>query len=169
MTEEIWEQIRNCEMLLLGIGGQLAVKDENEAQIDEVYDILAALTKGRNFFAISSNTDGKLTDGRLLKLLTAAPKLEGQEKQWEAYMKWLSCSLSHRLTILELGEGFADPMVMRWPFERAVSMHQKACLIRVHPLLYQIPAELKDRGIGVKQDCFSFVRELGQKLSQEAD
>ena len=62
-----------------------------------------------------------------------------------------------------LGEGFADPMVMRWPFEKVLSMHQKATLIRVHPLLYQIPAELNGRGIGVKQDCISFVREIKEK------
>ena len=110
MTQEVWNKIINSEMLLIGIGTQLSVKEDNEKQIDEVYDTLAKLAKGRNCFVITSNTDQKLLDGRISKFLTAAPKVEGQEKQWEAYMNWLSCSLTHELTILELGEGFADPM-----------------------------------------------------------
>ena len=108
MTQEVWNKIINSEMLLIGIGTQLSVKEDNEKQIDEVYDTLAKLAKGRNCFVITSNTDQKLLDGRISKFLTAAPKVEGQEKQWEAYMNWLSCSLTHELTILELGEGFAD-------------------------------------------------------------
>ena len=112
MTQEVWNKIINSEMLLIGIGTQLSVKEDNEKQIDEVYDTLAKLAKGRNCFVITSNTDQKLLDGRISKFLTAAPKVEGQEKQWEAYMNWLSCSLTHELTILELGEGFADPMVL---------------------------------------------------------
>ena len=84
--------------------------------------------------------------------------MEGQEKQWEAYMNWLSCSLTHELTILELGEGFADPMVMRWPFEKVLSMH---------PMLYQVPADLNGRGIGVKENCIQFVKEIAEQLSHE--
>lgn len=167
MTQEVWNKIINSEMLLIGIGTQLSVKEDNEKQIDEVYDTLAKLAKGRNCFVITSNTDQKLLDGRISKFLTAAPKVEGQEKQWEAYMNWLSCSLTHELTILELGEGFADPMVMRWPFEKVLSMHQKATLIRVHPMLYQVPADLNGRGIGVKEDCIQFVKEIAEQLSHE--
>lgn len=166
MTQEIWEKIRDCEMLLIGIGTQLAVREENEQQIDQVYDVLARLAKKKNCFVITSNTDGKLLDGRIFRLLAAAPKLEGQEKQWDAYMNWLSCSLTHSLTILELGEGFADPMVMRWPFERVVAMHQKACLIRVHPQLYQIPEEQKKRCFGIQQDCVSFAGELDERIKE---
>ena len=152
MTQEVWNKIINSEMLLIGIGTQLSVKEDNEKQIDEVYDTLAKLAKGRNCFVITSNTDQKLLDGRISKFLTAAPKVEGQEKQWEAYMNWLSCSLTHELTILELGEGFADP---------------KATLIRVHPMLYQVPADLNGRGIGVKENCIQFVKEIAEQLSHE--
>lgn len=166
MTQEIWDRIQNSEMLLIGIGTQLGVKEGNEGEIDAAYDVIAALSKGRNCFVITSNTDGKLLDGRVSKFLSAAPKLEGQEKQWEAYMNWLSCSLTHELTILELGEGFADPMVMRWPFEKILSMHQKAVLIRVHPTLYQIPAEIGERGIGIQEGCTAFIQEIRDRLQQ---
>ena len=152
MTQEVWNKIINSEMLLIGIGTQLSVKEDNEKQIDEAYDTLAKLAKGRNCFVITSNTDQKLLDGRISKFLTAAPKVEGQEKQWEAYMNWLSCSLTHELTILELGEGFADPLVL---------------LMRVHPMLYQVPADLNGRGIGVKEDCIQFVKEIAEQLSHE--
>ena len=71
MTQEVWNKIINSEMLLIGIGTQLSVKEDNEKQIDEVYDTLAKLAKGRNCFVITSNTDQKLLDGRISKFLTA--------------------------------------------------------------------------------------------------
>ena len=162
--QELWNKIKNSEMLLIGIGTQLGANEANEEEIDEVYDILSQVTKGRNCFVITSNTDKKILDGRISKFLSAAPNLEGQEKQWEAYMNWLGCSLTHELTILELGEGFKDPMVMRWPFENVLSVHQKATLIRVHPSLYQIPKEAGERAIGLKQDCIEFVRKMRENL-----
>ena len=172
MTQEVWNKIINSEMLLIGIGTQLSVKEDNEKQIDEVYDTLAKLAKGRNCFVITSNTDQKLLDGRISKFLTAAPKVEGQEKQWEAYMNWLSCSLTHELTILELGEGFADPMVMRWPFEKVLSMHQKATLIRVHRIRLKethLPDELQPKaGAFLVQTVHTFdTTEKNQMYRQE--
>ena len=76
MTQEVWNKIINSEMLLIGIGTKLSVKEDNEKQIDEVYDTLAKLAKGRNCFVITSNTDQKLLYGLISKFLTAAPKVE---------------------------------------------------------------------------------------------
>ena len=55
MTQEVWNKIINSEMLLIGIGTQLSVKEDNEKQIDEVYDTLAKLAKERGVFVITSS------------------------------------------------------------------------------------------------------------------
>lgn len=34
MTQEVWNKIINSEMLLIGIGTQLSVKEDNEKQIN---------------------------------------------------------------------------------------------------------------------------------------
>ena len=47
MTQEVWNKIINSEMLLIGIGTQLSVKEDNEKQIDEVYDTHGKHGKGR--------------------------------------------------------------------------------------------------------------------------
>ena len=58
-------------------------------------------------------------------------------------------------------------MLMRWPIETGLSKHQTATLIRVHPMLYQVPADLNGRGIGVKENCIQFVKEIAEQLSHE--
>ena len=82
---------------------------------------------------------------------------EGYLPQWEKYRKWLQGTLNHRLCILELGAGMEYPSVIRFPFERVAFFNQKAELIRVHSRLYQMTAELKDRGTSVKADPVNFL------------
>lgn len=165
MTEEVWNAINDSEMLLVGIGGQLNKTGERAAAVDEAYKTLAKLLSGKNYFVLSYNTDEKLLDGTIYRGLAAAPAIKGQEKQWAAYQNWLGCSLGHSLTILELGEGFAAPQQLRWPFERIIILNTRARLVRVNEKFCQIPAELSGRGFPVKEDCFEFLREVEKRLS----
>lgn len=64
------------------------------------------------------------------------------------------------MLVLELGEGFLNPAVMRWPFERMVMINQKAELIRVGEKFSQIPEEIKEKGIAVPLSSLKFVTEL---------
>ncbi|MDY3248747.1 MAG: hypothetical protein SOX32_00190 [Candidatus Choladocola sp.] len=82
---------------------------------------------------------------------------EGYLAQWEKYNRWLSCTLNHRLCILELGAGFSYPQVIRWPFEKVAYFNRKATLIRVHSRLPQITEELSERGIAIKADPGSWL------------
>lgn len=59
--------------------------------------------------------------------------------QWEAYTKWVQNTLHQKLTVLELGVGFAYPQVVRWPFEKTVYFNKKAELVRVHSKFAQVP------------------------------
>ena len=82
---------------------------------------------------------------------------EGYLKQWEVYTKWLQGTLNKKICILELGVGLKYPSVIRWPAEKIAFLNQKAVLIRVHPSLYQLPEEIKERGVALEEDPVTFV------------
>ena len=85
---------------------------------------------------------------------------EEEEKQWDFYNKWLSSSLAKKLVIVELGEDFSNPNVIRWPFERIVMINQKAKMYRVHSTFYQIPKEIGDRACAFEMNGAQFIKEL---------
>ncbi|MFR4928852.1 MAG: hypothetical protein ACLUB3_13590 [Clostridium sp.] len=53
---------------------------------------------------------------------------EGYLPRWKDYMKWQTGTINRSLVILELGEGFSTPTVMRWPFEKIIYFNQKSKL-----------------------------------------
>ena len=85
---------------------------------------------------------------------------EEEEKQWDFYNKWLSSSLAKKLVIVEIGEDFSNPNVIRWPFERIVMINQKAKMYRVHSTFYQIPKEIGDRACAFEMNGAQFIKEL---------
>ena len=84
---------------------------------------------------------------------------EGYLSQWGKYTKWLQGTLNKRFLVLELGEGFEQPNLFRWPFERLVYLNQKAKLIRVHSKLSQIGEDLKERAVSVPMSAIDFLME----------
>ena len=40
---------------------------------------------------------------------------EGYLPQWQRYTRWLAMTMNRELLVLELGEGFQVPTVIRWP------------------------------------------------------
>lgn len=81
--------------------------------------------------------------------------------QWDHYIQWLAKSWSQELLILELGVGFSDPGVIRFPFEKTALFNQKAYLMRVHKSFPQLPGELKDRAEGIQEPSVDFVLQQG--------
>ena len=59
--------------------------------------------------------------------------------------------------ILELGEGFKTPTVIRWPFEKIAFFNQKARFFRIHESLYQIPGEVGERALGIGCNSVDFI------------
>ncbi len=161
-----YKDILNAEMLLVGIGGELSIPSCKKEQLDEAYAILEKLLKGRNYFVLTSNKDGRIHDTNIIPMLIAAPYEENQE-QWTSYMNWISCTLGHSLVMLELGEGFEHPQIMRWPFEKMAVINQKAKLIRVGEKFPQIPKEVGERAVSVKMNCVEFLRGLADTLNIE--
>lgn len=81
----------------------------------------------------------------------------GYLPQWDRYMKWLQGTMNRRLCVLELGVGMEYPGIIRWPFEKAAYFNQKAVFIRVHDKLYQLPEDIAERGISVKENAVTFL------------
>ncbi len=89
---------------------------------------------------------------------TPGYKEEGYLPQWEKYTKWLQGTLNRKLCILELGAGMEYPTVIRFPFEKVAYFNQKARFYRVHSRLYQMTAELKERGVSIQANPEEFLK-----------
>lgn len=74
---------------------------------------------------------------------------EGYLVQWNRYTRWLSGTLGKDLVILELGVGFANPGIIRFPFEKTAFFNRKAFLYRVNEKFPQITQELSGRAEGI--------------------
>ena len=77
---------------------------------------------------------------------------EGYLPRWKDYMKWQTGTINRSLVILELGEGFATPTVMRWPFEKIIYFNRKSRLYRINESFYQLPKEAEERGVSVHEN-----------------
>ena len=74
-------------------------------------------------------------------------------------MKWQTCTINRSLVILELGEGFSTPTVMRWPFEKIIYFNQKSKLYRINENFYQLPKEAEKRGVSVHENSVRWMLE----------
>lgn len=81
---------------------------------------------------------------------------EGYRESWDSYMSWLQKTLNRKLVMLELGEGFDTPTVIRWPFEKVASVNNKATLIRVNDKVWQISEDIEAKAIPVNMSGIGF-------------
>ena len=84
---------------------------------------------------------------------------EGYLPRWKDYMKWQTGTINRSLVILELGEGFATPTVMRWPFEKIIYFNRKSRLYRINESFYQLPKEAEERGVSVHENSVRWLLE----------
>lgn len=95
--------------------------------------------------------------------LYAEPYSEvGYQQQWQAYTNWLQGTLNQNLCILELGSSMMFANVLRFRFEKIVSLNKKASLIRVNKRLYQLPEQISEKGIAVKKNAVEFMAEIAK-------
>jgi hypothetical protein len=52
--------------------------------------------------------------------------------------------------VLEIGAGMNTPGVVRWPLERLAADHPDATFIRINPEYPGIPADLLEKGAGLR-------------------
>lgn len=85
---------------------------------------------------------------------------EAYMEQWKLYTKWLQSTLNRRLLLLELGVSMQFPTVIRWPFEKVAFYNNKAFFCRVNEKLYQMTAELSEKGVGIPQNAIAWISNL---------
>ena len=73
------------------------------------------------------------------------------------YFDTTGTTIRKDLVILELGIGFANPGVIRFPFEKTAFFNQGSFFLRVNQTFPQTTEELKDRARGVHQNSVDWM------------
>lgn len=147
--ETITSKIKEAELVLVGIGESFSSGE----QLLAAYENLGKLLEGKNYFVITTGKDDLIYDAGLKRERIVRPLVETDDnKEWEMYLKWLQGTLNRKLFVLELGVGLKYPDVIRFPFEKISYFNQKAELVRVHDRLFQLPAELGEKGKSIQEN-----------------
>lgn len=155
---DLIERINEADYVLVGIGEEFLVKDEEDNLI-YAYNNLANILNGKNYYIVTLCNDGIIYESELDKEKITYPFDESEEnKSWDNYLKWLSCTLNRNLLIVELGALLSSPEVIRWPFEKTVMLNNKASMIRINGILPNIPAEISGKAISIKENAYKFMQ-----------
>ena len=213
---EVREKIKEAQKVLIGIGKEWALRDDekdirfchltdpSQADLEAAYEALYDLIKEKDYYIVTTLTDGAVYEmpfdknrivapcgnihwrqcskactkdiweegevpddicphckapltGNTLKAETYIE--EGYLPRWKDYMKWQTGTINRSLVILELGEGFSTPTVMRWPFEKIIYFNQKSKLYRINENFYQLPKEAEERGVSVHENSVRWMLE----------
>jgi hypothetical protein len=201
LKEKMLNEIKECEKLLIGIGEEW--NREEAKQEDSLYEKLGKLIKDKDYFIVTTLTNGELLKSGLDPERMVAPCgnvtwrqcsksctkdiwepgeiaddicphcgepltgntiqaedyiEEGYLPQWNAYTRWLAGTLNKKLLILELGVGFQTPTVIRWPFEKTVSVNNKAFMYRIHGSFAQLSEGIRKKAESVSVNSVNFLR-----------
>lgn len=83
---------------------------------------------------------------------------EGYLPQWKLYTGWLASTVNQPLLILELGEGFKTPAVIRWPFEKTVKYNRKSFMYRVNEDFAQLAEGTGERANSIRENSVEWIR-----------
>lgn len=206
IVDNLRRNLKDCEYVLIGIGAEWG--KAKDADVKEAYRALYRLIETKDYFIVTTVTDGRIFQSPLNgERITApcgnvnwfqcrdactkdiwekdeiadglcphckAPLIgntieaehyieEGYLPGWNRYREWLARTLNHRLVVLELGEGFKTPTVIRWPFEKTVFYNRKAQMYRVNAKLAQVSEEIRERAVPVAVDSLEFIMKCADK------
>ena len=213
---EVMEKIKEAQKVLIGIGKEWALRDDekdirfchltdpSQADLKAAYEALYDLIKEKDYYIVTTLTDGAVYEMPFDKNRIVAPCgnihwrqcskactkdiweesevpddvcphckapltgntikaetyiEEGYLPRWKDYMKWQTGTINRSLVILELGDGFATPTVMRWPFEKIIYFNRKSRLYRINESFYQLPKEAEERGVSVHENSVRWMLE----------
>ena len=140
------EKLETAEKILVGIGSEWKKKEGTEEE-----EVLHAAEKLKNFL------DGK-------DHMAVPHSVSFTEEAWKHYTLWLSCTLNRNTVLLELGENYKDPSLIRWPFEKTAMLNNKAYLFRVHKIFSQVPEELSGKSCPVAEVSFKLVDDFLERV-----
>ena len=156
------EKMGSAEKILVGIGSEWKKKEgEEEQRILSAAEKLNGMLNGRDYYMITSLSDEDAARLPFDAGHMAVPRgVSFTEEAWKSYTLWLSCTLNRNTVLLELGENFMDPSLIRWPFEKTAMLNHKAYLFRIHRHFSQIPEELAGKACPVAESSVTFIEEL---------
>lgn len=168
-AKQLRERLLNAQKILVGIGMEWDPKTpERKAKITTAAETLRRLLSGRDYYVITSlEEEGALALGIEKEHMAAPFCVSFTEEDWKNYTAWLAGTLNRNLVLLELGEDFKNPSLIRWPFEKTAMLNQKAVLFRVHKSLSQIPDTLKEKAVSIAADSVEFLLACG--ITEEKD
>ena len=151
MFKALLEDLKQSKCVLIGLGEAFSVKNpEDELKYIQFYKTLKEKLGARDYYIVTQAEDDLIFQCGFDKKHVAAPFVFPEdEENWNDYMKWLSFTLNRHLLVLELGVGFGNPMIIRFPFEKMAYFNQKATCFRVHRTLYQLTEEMAERSVSV--------------------
>lgn len=158
------ENLKQSKCVLIGLGELFQLKNrDDELKYIQFYKTLYEKLGAKDYYIITQAEDDLIFQCGFDKDHVAAPFVyPDDEENWNNYMKWLGFTLNRHLLVLELGAGFENPMVIRFPFEKTVFLNQKSKMYRVHPVLPQVTAEIGERGTAIQADPINmFLEERG--------
>lgn len=164
-------RLAEAERVLVGIGAEWKTGDEaREDMIAKAAENLKEALKERDYFVVSTLSMEETERLGLDPMHMVTPlDVSLTEEQWNGYTNWLSRTLNRRLVILELGESFLHPSIVRWPFERTALINNKAYMYRVHKTFYQISDEIREKASAVKGDSVEFIGLWERMAGQEPE
>lgn len=152
--EELKEEVQNANLVLVGIGEAVS------GNLDDLYKKIYSLLEKKDYFIVTLQDREGLEEAGIVPEQITAPFSEGEgQESWEKYLHWLGFTLNQKLCILELGVGFKNPQVIRFPFEKTCYFNQKSKYIRINETFPQLSAEIADRGISIKKNPVEFFAE----------
>ncbi len=160
--DDLIEQIKGAEAVLVGIGKEFSVKEDNCHQVLAAYDRLSQILQKKNYFIISENDDRELyghgfNEKRVINMAVEDLHSKEGEKQWNLYNAWLMASLKKKLLIIELGVGFQAPNMIRWPFERVTYIGNNTRLVRIHNTFWQVDEKIKEKSQSIPSNSLEFM------------
>lgn len=160
--DDLIGQINDAEAVLVGIGKELSIREDNRCQVLAAYDRLSEILQKKNYFIISENDDRELyghnfNEKRVINMAAKDFHSQEGEKQWNLYNAWLMASLKKKLLIIELGVGFQAPNMIRWPFERVTYIGNHTSLIRIHSTFWQVDEKIKEKSQGISCNSLEFM------------
>lgn len=132
-----------------------------EEEILHAAEQLKKFLDGKDYYMITSLAD---EDAKRLPFdaghIAVPHSVSFTEENWKSYTLWLSCTLNRNTVLLELGENYKDPSLIRWPFEKTAMLNNKAYLFRVHKIFSQVPEELAGKSCPVAESSVKFAEEF---------
>lgn len=160
------EKLETAEKILVGIGSEWKKKEgTEEEEVLHAAEKLKNFLDGKDYYIITSLPCEDADRLRFSAGHMAVPhSVSFTEEAWKYYTLWLSCTLNRNTVLLELGENYKDPSLIRWPFEKTAMLNNKAYLFRVHKIFSQVPEELSGKSCPVAEVSFKLVDDFLERV-----